>query len=187
MSVSPRNTDDAPFACITLALGWDPSPESVAPAVDPVEAVENRIDVNLAALLFSGGQLVDVVFYDNLVSQDGAVRHTGDNLTGEGRGDNEMIVADLTLIDPAVTAVFVVVTSYTATPFTEIANAYCRVTDAESMAELGRFTLTGGPHTAVVLGRLDRTPEGWNFVGIGAGIAATHVTESIPYLTPYLP
>lgn len=186
MSVPLRGADGAPLVRITLALGWDPAPDSVQPAADPVEAVQNRIDVNLAALLFSGEQLVDVVFYDNLVSEDGSVRHTGDNLTGEGRGDNEMIVADLDRIAPAVTSLFFVVTSYTATPFTDIANAYCRVADAESRAELGRYTLTGGTHTAVVLGRLARTPECWMFSGIGAGIAATHVTESIPYLAPYL-
>ncbi|MFJ4653289.1 TerD family protein [Nocardia sp. NPDC088792] len=186
MSVPLQNADPMALECITLALGWDPAPE---PEVD-VEAmlpVAARIDLNIAALLFGGDRLLDVVYHEHLSSQDGSIRHTSDNLTGEGRGDSETIVAALGRISPAVTSVITIVTSYTAMPFEGIENAYCRIDDAESLIQIARFALTGGPHTALVVGKLARTPAGWEFIGIGAGIPATHVAEAVPYLAPYLP
>ncbi|MGW4245111.1 TerD family protein [Nocardia sp. NPDC004722] len=182
-----RTVDGEPFESIALGLGWDPMDGAIAMEADPLRAIADRFDANLAALLFGGENLLDVVFYDHLTSSDGSVRHTGDNLTGEGDGDNEMIIAELDRIPGPVTSLIFVVTSYTARPFTDTSNAYCHVTDPVSLQEIARFVLTGGPHTAFVVGKLTRLPLSWVFTGIGAGLAATHVAESVQYLAPYLP
>ncbi|WP_040809930.1 TerD family protein [Nocardia concava] len=187
MSVPLCSAEGAPLECLAVGLGWEPSLPSVDLGLDQRTAVTNRFDLNLAALLFSSDQLVDVVFYDHLASADGSVRHSGDDLTGEGLGDNETIIIDIPRIAPSVSAVMFVVSSYTARPFTDIPNAYCHVTDAASRLEVARYALTGGPYTAYVVGKLTRTPDMWFFAGIGAGVAATHVAETVPYLSPYLP
>lgn len=186
MSVPLQSTESVALESITLALGWDPAPEPEVD-VDAMLPIAARFDLNIAALLFGGDRLLDVVYHEHLASQDGSIRHTGDNLTGEGRGDNEAIVAALSRISPAVTSVMIVVTSYTAMPFDSIDNAYCRIADTGSLIQIARFSLTGGPYTALVVGKLARTPACWEFIGIGAGIPATHVAEAVPYLAPYLP
>ncbi|AYF75866.1 TerD family protein [Nocardia yunnanensis] len=187
MSVPLLDGDGAPLDCVEWALGWDSLESALGVEVDPGVAVANRFDVNLAALMFSGEQLVDVVFHEHLMSADGAVRHTGDNLTGEGVGANEHILVDLSRISDAVTSIFFTATSYTAMPFTEIPNSYCRVTDPTTLLDIARYTLTGSSDTAFVVGKLTRTPVEWVFAGIGVGAPATHVAEMVPYLAPYLP
>lgn len=178
--------------CIMVSIGWDPAPDLVPMDATELDAgapdvVSGRADLNIAALSFSGDQLVDAVYHENLTSLDGSVRHTGDNLTGEGAGDNEVIVADLSRIADQVTSVFLVITSYTARTFADVPNAYCHIVDAGSTLEIARYSLTGGPHTAVVVGKLARDPRSWEFTGIGLGVAATHVAETVGYLGPYLP
>ncbi|WP_327139813.1 TerD family protein [Nocardia sp. NBC_01327] len=186
MSIALQNIDGTTLESVAVALGWDPAEFGVVEQPDGMPVEVFRFDLNLAALLFSGDRLVDVVFHDQLISQDGSVRHTGDNQTGEGPGDNEVIVFDLVRMAPEVTMVIVVVTSYTGQSFANIDNAYCRFVDAGSTVEINRFVLTGGTHTALVLGRLYRTPVSWEFDAIGAGIPALHVAEVVPHLTPYL-
>ncbi|MCU1643066.1 MAG: hypothetical protein JWN03_3341 [Nocardia sp.] len=186
MSIALQNPDGTTLESVAVALGWDPSEFGLVEQPDGTVADAFRFDLNLAALLFSGDRLVDVVFHDQLISQDGSVRHTGDNQTGEGAGDNEVIVFDLVRMAPEVTMVIVVVTSYTGQSFANIDNAYCRFVDAGSTVEITRYMLTGGPHTALVVCRLFRTPASWGFDAIGAGIPALHVAEAVPHLTPYL-
>ncbi|GAB4585749.1 TerD family protein [Nocardia sp. IFM 10818] len=159
---------------ITVGLGWDPS---LGRAPD--------IDLNIAAFLFSADRLVDVVYHEQLNSADGAVRHHGDSITGEGRGDNEVISVDFTRLSSSVTTVLFLVTCYTGQSFAEIANAYCRVVDQTSNTEIARSQLSGLPNSGLVLGALDRV-SGWRFRPINQGIDAQHPVEAAPQLVYYL-
>lgn len=186
MSIVLNNSEGAPLECVAVALGWDPSGLEVVVADDGTLSAGIRFDLNVAALLFSGDQLVDAVYYAQLTSQDGSVRHTGDSSTGEGPGDNEMIVVDLVRLAQEVTAVVLVVTSYVGQSFANIDNAYCRVLDLGSGAEITRCVLTGYEHTALVLGKLVRTTASWEFESIGLGVPALHAAEAVPYVLSYL-
>jgi len=96
------------LSVVRMGLGWD--------------AVKKRglfgskaqsIDLDASALLFDGaGTLVDAVWFRQLQSKDGAVQHTGDNLTGAGEGDDESVVVDLTRLSPAVTQIVFTVNSF---------------------------------------------------------------------------
>ncbi|WP_245721641.1 TerD family protein [Nocardia crassostreae] len=170
-----RDDRDASPEYLTVGLGWDPARGRWAP----------DIDLNVAAFLFSADSLVDVVYHEQLNSADGAVRHHGDSITGEGRGDNEIISVDLTRLSPAVTTVLFLVTCYTGQSFAEIRNAYCRVVDQVSSTEIARSELSGLPSSGLVLGALDRV-SGWRFRPINQGIDARHPVEAAPLLTYYL-
>jgi stress response protein SCP2 len=84
-----------------------------------------------------------VAFYNQLRSKDGSVEHLGDNRTGEGEGDDEVIRVDLTAVPPQVDVVMFVVTSYEGQTFEQVQNAYCRLVDAAD-GELARYQLAGG-------------------------------------------
>ncbi|MEU0539659.1 TerD family protein [Nocardia sp. NPDC005978] len=186
MSIALVNPDGSALECVAVALGWDASDLDLVVPVDGALEPGVRVDLNVAALLFSADQLVDAVYYGQLSSRDGSVRHTGDNLTGEGAGDNEVIVLDLARLAPEVTSVIVVITSYSGQSFANIANAYCRLLDAGTDTEIHRYLLSGGPHTALVMGRFERFPVVWAYEGIGVGIPALHAAEAVPYVLQYL-
>ncbi|NED82447.1 TerD family protein, partial [Streptomyces sp. SID11233] len=86
--------------------------------------------------------LVDACYFGKLSILGGAVKHSGDNLTGEGAGDDEVIVVDLGRIPQEVSGLVFTVNSFTGQKFTEVAKAYCRLVDAATNEELVRFDLT---------------------------------------------
>lgn len=168
---------------VSMGLGWDPARRRrwfSAPVDD--------IDLNAAALLFAGAQIVDVVYHQQLASADGSVRHLGDSMTGEGDGDNEVILVDLTRTPPELTTIFFIVTSYTGHSFDEIDNAFCRLVDSATGTEVARYELSGNQsHTGLVMGKMFRTNGDWQFETIGAGIHAEHPAEAVPQLAAFLP
>ncbi|MFC9893943.1 TerD family protein [Nocardia sp. NPDC127579] len=172
---------DRGLAFVTMALGWDPARGRWLVGGKP------DIDLNAAALLFAGDAIADVVYHEQLMSQDGSVRLLGDNTTGEGEGDLEVITVDLTRLPERVSAVFFIVTSYTGQAFGQIDNAYCRLVDGIADQEFARYELDGGRGaTGFVLGKLLRTTQGWVYHEIGVTLAAKHPVEAVPQLAQFL-
>ncbi|WP_309231529.1 TerD family protein [Nocardia sp. SYP-A9097] len=164
---------------LTVGLGWDPArPKWFGRSME--------IDLNVAALIFSADRLVDVVYHEQLSSADGAIRHGGDSLTGEGPGDDEVIGIDLTRLAPHVTAVVLLVTCYTGQKLDEVENAFCRLVNGASGTEVKRYELSDLPYPGLVVGVLFRDADTWGFREIAAGIAARHPVEAAPLLGPYL-
>ncbi|WP_338772686.1 TerD family protein [Nocardia vulneris] len=184
MSIALVDSAGLPLEHVGVSLGWDPA--EVWVDVDGSVTADSRIDVNSAALVFSAEALVDTVYHEQLASRDGAITHSGDDPTGAGAGDNEVITVDLTLVAPQVTTVLFVATSYSGQSFARIENAYCRVLDTTSGVELTRYLLSGGQHTGLVIGKLVRAQQCWYYVGIGAGIYANHLADAVPQAVAYL-
>lgn len=150
---------------VRMGLGWD--------AVRKRGLFGSRsqsIDLDASALLFdASGTLVDAVWFRQLQSQDGAVRHTGDNLTGDGDGDDESIIVDLPRLSPAVAQIVFTVNSFTGQDFSQIENAFCRLVDETTGEELARYDLTGsGRHNAQIMAKVSRDGGGWAMTAIGA-------------------
>jgi tellurium resistance protein TerZ len=164
--VSLAKQDGGVLSRVRMGLGWD--------------AVKKRgffgglkmqtIDLDASCLMFDGnGRLLDQVWFNQLQSKDGAVVHTGDNLTGAGEGDDESIIVDLTRLSPTVATLVFVVNSFTGQNFSQIENAFCRVVDSTTEVELAKFELTGsGTHNAQVMAKLTRSAQGWEMTAIGA-------------------
>lgn len=94
-------------------------------------------------MLFADKQPVDVVFFRHLVSDDGSVRHTGDNLVGgvgQG-GDDEAVLVDLQRVPVHIDQIIFTVNSFTGQTFQEVQNAFCRLVDETNGQELARYTL----------------------------------------------
>jgi tellurium resistance protein TerZ len=154
------------LSVVRMGLGWD--------AVKKRGLFGSRaqsIDLDASALLFdAAGTLVDAVWFQQLRSRDGAVQHTGDNLTGAGEGDDESIVVDLPRLPPVVTQIVFTVNSFTGQDFSQIENAFCRLVDETTNEELARYELTGsGRHNAQIMAKVSRDGGGgWTMTAIGA-------------------
>jgi tellurium resistance protein TerZ len=147
------------------------------------------IDLDASCLLFDAGrEMLDVVWFRQLRSADGSIIHTGDNRTGAGDGDDEQIMLDLTRVPGNVTSIVFVVNSFTGETFDKVENAFCRLVDATSNAELARFDLTGaGPHTGQVMAKLTRGGAGdWTMTAIGQRTTGRTFHDMMPAITAHL-
>jgi len=136
---------------VRMGLGWDAMKKKGLFG----GLKSQTIDLDASCLIFdASGRLLDQVWFNQLRSKDGAVEHTGDNLTGAGEGDDESIIVDLQALSPTVTTLVFVVNSFTGQNFTQIENAFCRLVDTSTETELARFDLTGsGTHNAQVMAK----------------------------------
>ena len=175
-------TDEGePLTQLRMGLGWDK--ERTAGFIGTGAP---DVDLDASAVQFAGGQLFDLAFYNNLKTRDGSVVHLGDNLTGRGEGDDEVMTVDLPRVYGPVDTIFFLVSSYQGHTFEWIRNAYCRLLD-DNDVELARFTLTGGlPQTGMVMAKLFRDGGQWKLRAIGEGVAVKIPTESVKALQPFL-
>ncbi|MFC9893386.1 TerD family protein [Nocardia sp. NPDC127579] len=180
--VTLRKEGGAALTFVKMGLGWDP--------VRSRGMFGNRtvdIDLDASVIMFADANPADYAYYGQLSSKDGSVRHQGDNLTGEGEGDDEMILVDLTRIPAHVTTLVFIVTSYKGHTFEQVQNAFCRLIDGTNSAELARYTLTGGmPFTAMAMAKVYRAGGDWKMQALGEGFQAKHPGEAIPQLGRFL-
>jgi tellurium resistance protein TerD len=154
----------------TIGLGWDTNSSSTGSAFD-LDASVFMLDQNKK--LVSDEHLV---FYNNLKSPDEAVEHTGDNLTGDGDGDDEQIKVDLTKTDSRVSEICIVVTIHDAENrrqnFGQVRNSFVRIFDAVSNEVLLKYELEEdfSIETAVEFGRIYLREGKWKFEAVGMGM-----------------
>ncbi len=181
--VSLTKADGGTLTQVRMGLGWDAMKKRGL-----FGSRSQTIDLDASALLFDvGGRLVDQVWFKQLTSTDGAVRHTGDNLTGDGDGDDESIRVDLTKVPGQVTAIVFTVNSFTGQDFSQIENAYCRLVDESDEGEIARYDLSGsGRHTAQIMAKLTRDRSGWSMTAIGAAALGKTFRDLLPAVSRYL-
>jgi stress response protein SCP2 len=174
---------DGPLGRVRMGLGWDQdSGAGVARTGRP------PVDLDATALQFSGRQLFDLAFYNNLRTRDGSIEHLGDNASGGGEGDDEVVLVDLAKVHGPVDTVLFLVSSYQGHSLEWVANAYCRLVDDGTDEELARFTLTFTlKETGAVLALLRRTGSGWALKAVGEGVPITVPTQGLTALNRFLP
>ena len=165
-------TKEAPgLTNVVVGLGWD---------VRSTTGADYDLDASAIMLNTSGKVLSDshFVFFNNLTSPDGTVEHTGDNLTGEGDGDDEAIKVNLAAMSLEVDKIVFAVSIYDADArrqsFGQVSNAFIRVVNAADERELTRFDLSedASTETAMVFGELYRRGPEWKFRAVGQGYAS---------------
>ncbi|WP_067699556.1 TerD family protein [Nocardia jejuensis] len=180
--VTLRKEGGVALTRIRMGLGWDPAKRGGLFGSRTV-----NIDLDAWVAMFDSGNLVDVAYYGQLTSKDGSIRHQGDNLTGEGEGDDEVILVDLNRIPARVSTLLFIVTSYQGQTFEQVSNAYCRLIDETTAAELARYSLAGGmPFTGIVMAKMFRADGTWKLQAMGDGFQAKHPGEAVPQLGRFL-
>ncbi len=168
-TLSLTKNDGGALTRVRLGLGWD----SAAPVKRGIfgRAKTTEIDLDASAIFYdAAGKALDVVWFNQLASKDGSARHTGDNLTGAGEGDDETILVDLAAVSPAVAQIMFVISSYSQQTFDQVENAFCRLIDDSSAGspEVARYQLTdSGTHTAMIMAKVSRDGAGWQFKAVG--------------------
>ena len=155
---------------IAVGLGWNPR------ATDG-----QAFDLDAIAFLVNESGKVradtDFIFFNNLKSSDGSVEHTGDNRTGEGDGDDEVIKVDLTKVPADVSKVVFCAVIYDGQArnqnFGQVANAYIRIVNTQGDAEVARYDLSedSSTETAMIFGELYKNNGEWKFRAVGQGFA----------------
>lgn len=155
---------------IAVGLGWNPR------ATDG-----QAFDLDAVAFLVNESGKVradtDFIFFNNLKSSDGSVEHTGDNRTGEGDGDDEVIKVDLSKVPADVSKVVFCAVIYDGQArnqnFGQVANAYIRIVNTQSGAEVARYDLSedSSTETAMIFGELYKNNGEWKFRAVGQGFA----------------
>ena len=154
----------------TIGLGWDTNNSSTGLGFD--------LDASVFVLGENKKLVSDnhFIFYNNLKSPDDAVIHTGDNLTGDGDGDDEQIKIDLTKINAAVKEICIVVTIHDSEArkqnFGQVRNSFIRIVDDSNNTELVKYELEEdfSIETAVEFGRIYNKDGQWKFEAIGVGM-----------------
>ncbi len=154
---------------IVVGLGWD---------VNKYDG-DSDFDLDASAFILGASGKVrkddDFIFFNNLIGAGGAVEHTGDNLTGEGEGDDEQIKIDLSKVPGDVEKVSFVITIHEAAErnqnFGQVSNAFVRIVNEANNEELVRYDLGEdfSIETALIVGEIYKHNGEWKFSAIGAG------------------
>ena len=161
---------DPSLTRILVGLGWDPR---------TTDGTEFDLDAS-AFLLGANGKVrgeADFIFYNQLRSQDGSIEHTGDNRTGAGDGDDEVIKVDLSRVPGDVDKIAFTVTIHDAEArkqnFGQVGNSFIRVVNEVSGAEVVRYDLAedASTETAMIFAELYRNNGEWKFRAVGQGYA----------------
>ncbi len=161
---------------IIAGLGWD-----------PIDGSSAQIDCDSSVLMLDAadklGGIKNVVYFGSLSSIDGSIVHKGDNLTGEGEGDDEQIVVDLSAVPQDIRKLVFVVNIYKCTQrnqhFGMIKSAFIRIVNLADNKELARFNLTEeyAGQTSLIVAEIYRHNEEWKFAAIGQGSKAASLEE----------
>ncbi len=165
-------TKEAPgMTNVLVGLGWDAR-----------TTTGDDFDLDASALMIrADGKVLSnehFVFFNNTRSPDGAVEHTGDNLTGEGEGDDESIKVNLAAVPAEIDKIVFPVTIYEAESrrqgFGQVRNAFIRIVDQGSGTEIARYDLTedASTETAMIFGELYRNGSEWKFRAVGQGYSS---------------
>ncbi|THF71612.1 TerD family protein [Deinococcus sp. Arct2-2] len=170
---------------VRMGLGWDAIKKKGFLGFGGGQVA---VDLDANALLFdAGGNLVDAVWFRQLQSKDGSIRHSGDNRTGAGDGDDETIEVDLARLPANVVTVIFSVNNYTGQDFSQIENAYCRLVNLQGEKEIARYNLSAqGGHSAMILASLKRQGNDWTMTAIGATSRGRTYNDNLPDMRPFL-
>ncbi len=165
-------TKEAPgMTAVLVGLGWDAR-----------TTTGSDFDLDASAIMVkSDGKVMSdkhFIFFNNTKSPEGSTEHTGDNLTGEGEGDDESIKVDLAAVPTEVDKIVFPVSIYEAEQrsqsFGQVRNAFIRIVNQAGAAEIARYDLTedASTETAMVFGELYRSGADWKFRAVGQGYAS---------------
>ncbi len=174
---------------IVVGLGWDAAQRNTGGFLGALFGSQPAdIDCDASAIMLQNGKFVsksDLVYFGNLRHSSGSVRHTGDNLTGDGEGDDEQIIIDLQNVPAQYDRIVIVVNIYAAyqrkQDFGLINNAFVRIVDMKTGREMLKYNLSENyaGMTAMVFGEIYRHNGEWKFNAIGAGTRDGSVSELV--------
>ncbi|MCE4047308.1 MULTISPECIES: TerD family protein [Bacillaceae] len=178
---------------IMVGLGWDPVQQKggggLFGSLFGGGGSGGNVDCDASVLMLDENGKVkgnsDVIYFGNLKSRDGSVQHSGDNLTGDGAGDDEQVFVELSRVPASVHRLVFVVNIYDAIKrkqhFGMIQNAFIRIVNPSSNDTMLHYNLTDNYNgmTSLIVGELYRHGQEWKFGAIGSGTSAGSLGEVV--------
>lgn len=161
---------------VLIGLGWDPVKSFLGPAMD-IDASVICIDEN--------GHCESIVYYSDLEHRSGAIKHYGDNLTGDGDGDDEQIEIQLDKVPANIGKLAVIINIYSAynrkQDFGKVNNCFVHASDLDSGKELVRYDVDGNfdGKTGIFVADIYRHNGEWKFKAIGEGVKVRGINEMV--------
>jgi len=183
--ISLDKTAGSSLTQIKMGLGWDVAKSK---GFFGFGGSSETIDLDASCLMFDEQkQAVDAIWFAQLTSKDGSIRHSGDNRTGAGDGDDESITVDLSRIPAQVKTLMFTVNSFQGQSFEKVQNAYCRLINAQNNQEVAKFNLScQGAHTALIVAKLYRHNGEWKMHAIGENAKGRTFHDLMPQMTAQL-
>ncbi|WP_429051314.1 TerD family protein [Aeromonas veronii] len=179
-TVSLTKQSGSTLSKLHFGLGWDAAKKGGFLGKLFGGGDGGEIDLDASVVTFDArGNRLDTVWFRQKKSNCGAIVHSGDNLTGEGDGDDEIINVDLTKLPSNVEYLAFTVNSFRGQTFNEVDNAFCRVLD-QNNKELVKFELSDkGSHTGIVISSLHRNGGQWDFTAHGQSSKGRTIDDMI--------
>lgn len=177
---------------VVMGLGWDMAQKSsgggIFGGLFGGGGSNDSIDLDASCLVFDENKtLLDGIYFGQLNSKDGSIHHTGDNLTGEGDGDDEQIIVDLSRVPANAKTLVFTVSSFRGQTFDQVANAFCRIVNQANGKEIAKYTLSSqGPHTAQIMAKLYRHNGEWKMAALGENCNGRTFRDMMPSVIPHL-
>nr|WP_313015029.1 TerD family protein [Moraxella sp. CTOTU48841] len=178
---------------IKMGLGWDvgAAPQKSGGFLGGLfggGGSGGSIDLDASCIMLDANkQMVDAIWFGQLQSKDSSIQHTGDNRTGAGDGDDEVINVNLSRIPDHVQALVFTVNSFTGQTFATVNNAFCRLVNASNNSEVARYDLSAqGSHTALILAKIYRHNGEWKMHAIGETASGRTFHDLMPAILPHV-
>ena len=177
---------------VVMGLGWDMKQVQSRGFLGFGGGVrQEAVDLDASCLLFdASGNLVDTVWFRQLESRCGSIRHSGDDRAGGGEAgaDNERIAIELDRVPATVQTLVFTVNSFSGEGFAGIPNAFCRLTDGANGGEVARFDLSleGGAYTGLIMTKLYRHNGEWKMHALGEHASGRTFHDLLPAIRPHL-
>lgn len=179
---------------IKMGLGWDvgAAPQKSGGFLGGLfgggGSAGGSIDLDASCIMLDANkQMVDAIWFGQLQSKDSSIQHTGDNRTGAGEGDDEVINVNLSRIPDHVQALVFTVNSFTGQTFATVNNAFCRLVNASNNSEVARYDLSAqGSHTALILAKIYRHNGEWKMHAIGETASGRTFHDLMPAILPHV-
>ena len=175
---------------IKMGLGWDvgAAPQKSGGFLGGLFGGGGSIDLDASCIMLDANkQMVDAIWFGQLQSKDSSIQHTGDNRTGAGDGDDEVINVNLSRIPDHVQALVFTVNSFTGQTFATVNNAFCRLVNASNNSEVARYDLSAqGSHTALILAKIYRHNGEWKMHAIGETASGRTFHDLMPAILPHV-
>jgi len=160
--INLNKSDGTALTRVFIGLGWDA-------ATGLLGFGGGNIDLDASCAMYDeNNSLIDTVSFRQLHSRDGSVRHSGDNLTGAGDGDDEVINVDLTTVPTNVKSIVFVINSYQGQTFDKVKNCFCRLVDSVNNNEVCVYKLSEkGSHTGMIMAKVYKHNNEWKMNALG--------------------
>lgn len=188
--ISLNKQDGTQLSKIFLSAGWDMAKARASGGFFSkiLSVDQGNIDLDASLIMLDANKtIVDAVYFGQLKSRDGSVQHSGDNLTGAGDGDDEMIHVNLTQISANVQSLVFTISSFRGQSFENVENAFCRVVDTNTQEEIAKYNLSQrGNYTALIVAKLYRHNGQWKMGALGETCNGRTFKEMLPAILPLL-